>query len=285
MRKELRDQKRRRYLDSAITIVMRDGFDALTMGAIAREVHAAVGTIYGYFPSKGALVSELQVHAVETIVTAWREARTLWSEEFSRAGMSSDERLLAELLAYGEYFSGVRHAYPHEFRLQQMQLAERHDEFGEEELGLLVPAATELMGCSFDLVNDAVTAGVIRGSEDTFERSVCLALALNGISLIENVPFAADLVVPDRMSRALVRDLVISWGADAATVGRLLPIVGAVAASMPLDSMPTYFDHQARVAQQLGIDVTIGIRGDGDTIDLSEEPDRSPVGLDSLPAN
>jgi len=54
---------------------------------------------------------------------------------------------------------------------------------------------------------------------------------------------------------------------------------------MPLDSMPTYFDHQARVAQQLGIDVTIGIRGDGDTIDLSEESDLSPIGLDSLPAN
>src|SRR4051812_5255622 len=91
MRPELRLRKRERYLRAARVILLRDGFDALTMQAIASEVGAAVGTIYGYFPSKQALVAELQVEAITTMLDAWSEARGLWLGDLSRAGVAAED--------------------------------------------------------------------------------------------------------------------------------------------------------------------------------------------------
>ena len=269
MRQELRDQKRQRYLDAAITIVMRDGFDGLTMGAIAREVTAAVGTIYGYFSSKGSLVSELQVFAIETLVAAWREAVAIWSAEFVRSGMSNDERILAELLTYGEYFTGIRRAYPEEFQLQQLQLARRQPLFGEDELARLIPAGEELLGCAYDLVKDAADAEVISEPHSARDRSLGLVLALNGIAMMENVPYVDDSVVLDRISRRVSMDLVASWGAEHSQIDRLMPVVTAVVESLPLESLPSYTSHQSRLAAS---------RSDG-VIDLSD----TPVDLISLP--
>lgn len=248
---------------------MRDGFDGLTMGSIAREVDAAVGTIYGYFSSKGSLVSELQVFAMDTLVTAWREAVTIWSAEFLRSGMSNDERVLAELLTYGEYFTGIRRAYPEEFALQQLQLARRQPLFGEEEMARLIPAGAELLGCAYDLVQVAADAEVISDPDSARDRSLGLVLALNGIAMMENVPYVDGAAVVDRVSRQLAMDLVGSWGADLSQINRLMPIVTAVVESAPLESLPSYTSHQSRLAASTP---------DG-VIDLSE----STVGLISLP--
>lgn len=43
-------------LDATARILDRSGWDALTTNAVAKEAHAAVGTVYEYFPSREALL-------------------------------------------------------------------------------------------------------------------------------------------------------------------------------------------------------------------------------------
>ena len=54
------------------TSSMTEGFDALTMQRLADECDAAVGAVYRYFPSKGALVAEVQREAIDRLATAMR---------------------------------------------------------------------------------------------------------------------------------------------------------------------------------------------------------------------
>ncbi|MDQ3032296.1 MAG: TetR family transcriptional regulator [Myxococcota bacterium] len=49
-------QRREALLDATARILDRDGWDALTTNAVAKEARAAVGTVYEYFPSREALL-------------------------------------------------------------------------------------------------------------------------------------------------------------------------------------------------------------------------------------
>ncbi len=269
MRQELRLQKRQRYLDAAVTIVMRDGFDGLTMTSIAREVDAAVGTIYGYFHSKSSLIAELQVYAIDTLVLAWANAHARWAAVFAERGLDERERSIAELLSFAEYFADIQRDYPEEFRLQQMQLADRSQRFNSDDLRRLVPAAAELLRGPFNVVEAAAVAELIDQPDLVFERSVTLALTLSGVGLASNVPFAAELIDFRRVTQQVIADLVIGWGADSALVREMSVIVAEVAVTNPLASLDGYESHLARAAASDGhaLDATVS---DGTrVIDLS----------------
>ncbi len=53
------NRKRRQILDGAYRTFMREGFDAASMGDIAREAGVSKGTLYVYFDSKERLFQEL----------------------------------------------------------------------------------------------------------------------------------------------------------------------------------------------------------------------------------
>jgi AcrR family transcriptional regulator len=80
-----------RLADAAITVIARDGFDALSVRAVAREASLTGGTVQHHFPTRAELVAgildrTLRRQAIR-VVTA------------SRAGGDPLERMIAGLLA------------------------------------------------------------------------------------------------------------------------------------------------------------------------------------------
>ncbi len=63
-REQRAQQTRRRIRSAAATLFVRDGYDATTMGAIARAAGVAERTVYVAFPSKPALLGEIITVAV-----------------------------------------------------------------------------------------------------------------------------------------------------------------------------------------------------------------------------
>ena len=63
------------YLATALRIATEDGLDALTMQRLAAEVDAAIGTVYTYFPSKGALLAEVQREAIDRLIASYAMLR------------------------------------------------------------------------------------------------------------------------------------------------------------------------------------------------------------------
>jgi len=53
------EKRRASLLDAAATILARDGYEGLNTNALAKEAHAAVGTVYDYFPNKQAVLLAL----------------------------------------------------------------------------------------------------------------------------------------------------------------------------------------------------------------------------------
>jgi AcrR family transcriptional regulator len=241
MRKELRLRKRERYLSAARHILLRDGLDALTMQSIAAEVGAAVGTIYGYFPSKQALVAELQIEAITTMLDAWSEARTLWLSDLVDAGVSADELDVAEYLAFGEFFLRAQDDFAFEFDLNQLQLDASREIFQAVDVAESSGAEQRFLAGPASVVHGVMRrTGETTEPVDLVETVSALLLSLYGVSLLSKAWPGAERIAVPRLSRRIVVAFARGWGVEGPLIDRLGPVVRVVVAERPLTSMSTH---------------------------------------------
>lgn len=62
-----REGYREIVIQAAERVILRKGYSALTMDDVAREAQLSKATIYKYVPGKGALLSEIFGHSIDTV--------------------------------------------------------------------------------------------------------------------------------------------------------------------------------------------------------------------------
>jgi AcrR family transcriptional regulator len=242
MRHELREQKRDRYLRAARQVIVRDGLDGLTMQAMASEVGAAVGTIYGYFPSKHALLAELQVEAIAAVVDAWTEARDRWVDDLRAVGVADDDLPAATYLAFGEFFLCSQSDFAFEFDLTRLQFDASHGILESVAFARLSTVDRRpLLDGPADVVDGAMRAGGLDPDpSEVVDATSALLLSLYGVSLLSTAwPAAAHFAVP-RLSRRMMVDVACGWGLGRGQLEAFAPIVRDVVTARPLSSMSVH---------------------------------------------
>ena len=61
------EARRQRVVDSAMTLALEGGYDAVQMRDVAARAHVAMGTVYRYFSSKDHLLAAALVHWLEQL--------------------------------------------------------------------------------------------------------------------------------------------------------------------------------------------------------------------------
>ncbi len=64
IRETRRTERRNQLLDTAMSVIVEEGIDALTIARVAERMGASVGGLYRYFDSKGAILMALQERAI-----------------------------------------------------------------------------------------------------------------------------------------------------------------------------------------------------------------------------
>lgn len=87
-------------------ILLREGYDALTVRGVAGALHIAVGTMYNYFPSKDYLVAAV-------MLSDWQEALRRMEAQCAAAPTVRDGlfAVYSELSAYQRLYESVWHGY------------------------------------------------------------------------------------------------------------------------------------------------------------------------------
>ncbi|MBE9375982.1 TetR/AcrR family transcriptional regulator [Saccharopolyspora sp. HNM0983] len=93
----------RQLLDAAATLMEREGFQGVSMQALAEEAEVSVGLIYRYFGGKDELLLAVIVDVLDTISTRVPEA-------VAAAGDDPVEEVAAAFRAYCEVVDERRHA-------------------------------------------------------------------------------------------------------------------------------------------------------------------------------
>jgi AcrR family transcriptional regulator len=233
-RAQSRVLRHRTYLRVALRIVTEEGLDALTMQRIAKEAGAAVGTVSTYFPSKAALVAEVQREAIETLGRSYVLLHDRLERSLEEAGeLPADEVTLTRLLGFVRFWIAAFDEFPQEAGLNAMLLAQP-SMMAMEDAARVLPAALRLLDAARACIVDCTEAGALSDG-DAFDRVVTLASATTGTIQVRSLrDLDEHLFDGGRLAQQLALDLLRGWGAPEATLAAAHDNVEALAATGPL---------------------------------------------------
>jgi AcrR family transcriptional regulator len=237
-RERTRDKKRQRFLDAASRIIDRDGLSGVTMQAIADELDCAIGTIYGYFPSKAALLAALSQQAVGTLRASYLTGRHTWDAFLASESVEAELLPLVHLQAFTAFLVAASVVLADEFALQRALLSAA---VGSDPGDETRPSRDVLMALLEDprlLVVEAVEARLL-DPDDALERALRWMTALNGVLLVDRLaPLDRHLFRGAHLARALTADLLVGWGAARDEVEGAAAQVDRLAALGPMAPPP-----------------------------------------------
>jgi AcrR family transcriptional regulator len=224
--------RHREYLQTALQIATDEGLAAVTMQRLAAEVGAAVGTIYTYFPSKGALVAEVQREAIDRITASYLQLRPAIDDRV--ADLDPSVAALAHLVGFARFSIESVRTLPQEQRLLQQLVFDAEEVVPTEEGARVLPTVLRLLDLARERFAVAETTGALAPG-DPMERTVILAASLNGVLQVSKLArWDADLLDGTRLARRLVDDLLLGMGADPSVLAQGHAVIDALARRQPL---------------------------------------------------
>jgi AcrR family transcriptional regulator len=224
--------RHRDYLTTALRVATEDGVEALTMQRLAREVDAAIGTVYTYFPSKGALLAEVQREALERLIGSYLLLRA--DVDARVADLDPAVAALAEVVAFARFWIASLDTFPQEQHLLQQLMADSRRAVPDDELGRVMPAILRLFDLARERFEAAAAAGALRDG-DAMDRTITFAGALAGVLGVGRLDrWDVDLLDGRRLGRGLADDLLVGWGAAPDAIAVAHELLDAIARQHPL---------------------------------------------------
>jgi AcrR family transcriptional regulator len=233
-RAQNRIERTRAFLSSALTIVTTEGFDALTMSRLAEESDSAIGAVYRYFPSKGAIIAEVQREAIERLHASYTLIRERGDRWFADKEIAGADLALSRLLLIGRWFCATTETHPLELRLLQMLMSDWPSNVPMEEGLRVLPSAMRLLDRARACIEDAQTVGVLTDAPE-MERVIVWAASLGGVLQVSRLDvFDAALFDGARLAREFNRVLIVGWGASGDAVSRCDALIDELGERGPL---------------------------------------------------
>lgn len=220
------------YLQTALRIATEDGLEALTMQRLAAEVEAAIGTVYTYFPSKGALLAEVQREAIDRLLGSYLLLRP--DVEARVADADPTVATVAHLVAFGRFWIASLDTFPQEQVLLQQLMNDRRRAVPDDELGRVLPAILRLFDLARVRFDAAVEVGALHPG-DAMDRTITFAACLSGVLGVGKLDrWDVSLLDGRRLARQLNDDLLVGWGAPPQAVVEANAVLDAIARQHPL---------------------------------------------------
>jgi AcrR family transcriptional regulator len=215
------------YLQTALRIATEEGLDALTMQRLAGEVEAAIGTVYTYFPSKGALLAEVQREAIDRLLGSYLLLRP--DVEARVADADPTLAATAHVVAFARFWIASLDTYPQEQVLLQQLMNDSRRVVPDDELGRVLPAILRLFDLARERFDVASATGALRAG-DAMDRTITFAFALSGVLGVGKLDrWDVDLLDGRRLARQMSDDLLTGWGASPEALAEANGILDAIA--------------------------------------------------------
>lgn len=208
-----------RVLDAAMALLARDGYDGLTMHALARALGYTVGALYRYFPSREALFVAAQVRVLDALraVLAAEDARL--SAASSRWG--AEVRALASLLLLARVYGDFAVARPASWHLLAVSVGDPRELVAAGEGAEMVSAVGALLSWCAARFDAGLGAGALEGAPGipSARRAVLYWSAVHGTLQLRKLgrfglPGADAGALVDEAAQTMLR----GWGADPSRV-------------------------------------------------------------------
>ncbi len=197
-----REKTLKRILETSRDLVATGGIDALTLGRVAKALDLTTAALYRYFPSKGALLSEVNRGAIQ-------ELRGMVARV--QVGARLDPLLaLMSVIETSIIGSQVRRDI---FALINSTMADPRTLVENPQDAVHIP---ELIGLLVDLrpmAEAASQSGAIR-TGNAEDRVITLVFSLLGVLQLDKLSRFRPSLSAANLARSAGHDLLVGWGAD-----------------------------------------------------------------------
>lgn len=215
IKEQLRQERHRDFLEVALRMVTTEGIATLTMPRLADELGCGIGTLYRHFPSKDALIAELQIEALGIIGTSFVASQAALEQLLAERGIHDDAvTSLARVAGAVRYWVSAELHLPREIELLRTMFTDPAVHMDEEEGQKVLPASLLLLELARSVLDAAVEAGALRDGP-AVQRAIVVLSGTTGVLMTSALQrWDADLFHGQEMARLMARDLFLGWGAD-----------------------------------------------------------------------
>jgi AcrR family transcriptional regulator len=188
--------------------------------------------VYTYFPSKGALVAEVQREAVDRLTASYLLLRPVIEDRV--ADLDPSVAALAHLVGFARFTIDSGRSLPQEQRLLQQLIADADELVPTEEGSRVLPTVLRLLDLAGERFAVATEVGALEPG-DPMDRTIVLAAALAGVLQVGKLArWDPELLGGDRLAQLLVDDLLAGFGADRALLADAHQVIDAIERRQPL---------------------------------------------------
>jgi AcrR family transcriptional regulator len=224
-RDELRWRRHRAILAAALDILTTEGHEGMTMHRIADRLECGVASIYRLFPSKDALLAELQHDALRVLAASWTEGSRMLDETLAATGADERESALARALGAGWFWIAAEHRFSHEIDLSRRVVVDRSTVVPADQAGRVLAVTLELLATGQQALDGAVAAGALRPG-NTVERAIVIISSIFGVTLTAKFSrWDLELFDGERVASEALCDLFLAWGADPDELARAAAVI------------------------------------------------------------
>ena len=196
---------------TSLQILEREGLDALKIARLAKEMNWAVGAIYRYFPSKEALLADLE----REVISRFRASLARSAEETEKAlqGRADAVAALVHLKRCAGHYVGLARHRVEAFRLISLLMGDPRPHLSLDEGKEVMQTFVPLLRDVERLFLRAYKSGALRPG-DSMRRTTLYWLSVHGVVQAGKLSrFDSELFDLDRQLEEITDALLLGWGA------------------------------------------------------------------------
>lgn len=227
-REELRWRRQQAILDLALETVTAEGHQALTMQRLADELECGIASVYRLFPSRDALMAELQHQALDSLHAAWLLGSSHLDDELLRRGVDKPTAALTQAVAAAWFWVVADDRYAPQVDLSRRLFVDPTIVVPTEQAARIVPSALRLLDMGRQRIDAAVDAGVLTPGNGV-ERAILLIASITGVVLTAKFGRWDQALFDGRhLARQAISDDYTAWGAPPEMLEAAWAVIGAV---------------------------------------------------------
>jgi AcrR family transcriptional regulator len=209
-RRRRRAASTERIIATAMRMLATEGLAGLTVHRLAEALDYTVGAMYRYFPSKDALIAEMELRVVQAFHRAFDAAGARFA--VAAEGAAAKSRAVAELQLTAIVFARLPDLHPEGFALVSQTLADPRHVIGDAEDARTSAALGDLVRSVAARFDAAEKAGALTPGAAP-ERAAIFWSALQGAMLLRKLDrIPGDLFDPKALWRVHTDTLLTAWG-------------------------------------------------------------------------
>lgn len=214
-RERQRLERRQAYLATARHVVNTQGASALTMQGVARATGTSEGGIYSYFKNRHALLAELEVEALETLISSYLRGQAAVEAKLLETKVDAKVTTMAQALGMARFWVASEATLPNEIELSRRVFADPQAIADPEQISRVLPPAVQLLSHGRQRLDAAVEAKVLKPG-DNMERALMVISSVTGALLTSKLGgWDNQLFDGRRLATDLSTALFAGWGANA----------------------------------------------------------------------